>query len=600
MKKVKIIFGLLLTLFLLPMQTLKAAEDTTILSDDYYIQDYDVQIEVGEDNVFHITETLTYNFVQEHHGMTREIPLTHHRVRNDGSTSTVYAKVRNVECSDPIAEKGRDSGSYTIKVGEEDVYVSGLKTYTLSYDYDLGKDPLKGADELYFNIVGTEWKCPINHISWTIQMPKDFDADSLGYSVGQKGEIGYDDTAITSQVSGNTITGAYQYSLDAGEGLTIRCQLPEGYFSYEPNYIPYIIIYALAILASIIFLKTGKDDKAISVVSFEAPEGYTPADVAYVMRDGMVSNEDFTAMMIHLADQGYLKISELEPGRLSAKYEFTKLKDYDGDDPVAKTYLNGLFAKKNVVTTKDLKDQFYKTIDKCMSQESDKMKEKNLFYNTILPRIFYVICILVSLFMFGMITDSFEAFIFFFAAWGSGYFAIRPFALGKEHKVAPVLITLIVAVIFSLIANVFAPGNLLPFIVCGPAITMLVSYFALGAKKTPEGNRIYGQILGFQNFIEKAELDRLKMFVEEDPAYYYHILPYAYVLGLSDAWIDNFERLHMPPAAPVWYYGTHPFDCRAFNDSFANSMSTASSSPSSSGGGGSAGGGSGGGGGGAW
>ncbi len=199
-----------------------------------------------------------------------------------------------------------------------------------------------------------------------------------------------------------------------------------------------------------------------------------------------------------------------------------------------------------------------------------------------------------------MITDSLEACIFFFAAWGSGYFAIRPFALEKEHKVAPVLITLIVAAIFSVIANVFAPGNLLPFIARGPVITILVSYLALGAKKTPEGNRIYGQILGFRNFIEKAELDRLKMFVAEDPAYYYHILPYAYVLGLSDAWIANFERLHMPPETPVWYYGAHPFDCHAFNDSFANSMSTASSSPSSSGGGGSVGGGSGGGGGGAW
>ena len=174
-------FFLLLAVSFLPMQTVWAEDGATetLLDDDYYIDTYHVDIEVEEDNTFHITETLTYNFVQDHHGMTRVIPLWHTRNREDGSDSKIYAKVSNVKCSDPIASTERDSKNYTIQVGSADTYVHGEKTYTLSYDYAMGKDPLRNADELYFNIVGTEWECPIANISWEIHMPKTFDATSL-------------------------------------------------------------------------------------------------------------------------------------------------------------------------------------------------------------------------------------------------------------------------------------------------------------------------------------------------------------------------------------------------------------------------------------
>lgn len=560
MRKKRPLFIGIMTLFLLlavsflPMQTVWAEEGATetILDDDYYIDTYHVDIEVGEDNTFHITETLTYNFVQAHHGMTRVIPLWHTRYREDGSDNKIHAKVSNVKCSDPIASTERDSKNYTIQVGSADAYVQGEKTYTLSYDYAMGKDPLRNADELYFNIVGTEWECPIANVSWKIHMPKAFDAASLGYSVGNYAASGYDTDMLQSTVANQTITGSYAGNLDAYEGITVRCTLPEGYFIYKINYMPYVLIALVVLLCGILFWFTGKEDKVIPVISFEPPEGYNPLDVAFVEKEA-VSHTDMAALLIYLANKGYLRI---EQNKGKDSFSMTKIKDYDGDNNIEALYMKGLFMRGNTASTKSLaKESFYEDVDKCITKENKKMKEKKFFFPTAMPKFLYFIGICV------------------------------------------------VAVVFF---NAFAPKTWFTYVACGIAVIILALFMFLGSKRTKAGNQVYGQILGFKEFIKKAELDRLKMLVEENPSYYYDIMPYAYVLGLSDQWIENFETMHMPE--PDWYSGRDPFGDAVFY-SMVRSANACATAPETSGGGSSgggfsgggfSGGGSGGGGGGAW
>ena len=109
--------------------------------------------------------------------------------------------------------------------------------------------------------------------------------------------------------------------------------------------------------------------------------------------------------------------------------------------------------------------------------------------------------------------------------------------------------------------------------------------------------------MGFKKFIETAEKHRLQALVEKDPEYFYNILPYAYIFGISDKWIKKFEGIM--EFKPDWYSGTN-FNEHTFHK-FSNSMSAASlpsvangGISSSSSGGGSSGGGGGGGGGGSW
>ena len=126
------------------------------------------------------------------------------------------------------------------------------------------------------------------------------------------------------------------------------------------------------------------------------------------------------------------------------------------------------------------------------------------------------------------------------------------------------------------------------------------------SKRTEYGTEILGKILGFRNFLETAEKERLEMLVTENPQYFYDILPYTYVLDISKKWMQKFESIAVEP--PDWYGSYHTgtaFNIVVFQNFMNSTMSSATSamtsSPnSSSGGGGFSGGGVGGGGGGSW
>ena len=119
-------------------------------------------------------------------------------------------------------------------------------------------------------------------------------------------------------------------------------------------------------------------------------------------------------------------------------------------------------------------------------------------------------------------------------------------------------------------------------------------------KRTDRGQRLTGRVLGLRNFILYAEKDRLAILVEDDPTYFYSILPYAYALGLSDIWAEHFRGLTLEP--PTWYYGPDGWTTwymlsrldRNMN-SFQRAMTSAPASSSSGPHGGSFGGGGGGG-----
>jgi uncharacterized membrane protein len=140
-------------------------------------------------------------------------------------------------------------------------------------------------------------------------------------------------------------------------------------------------------------------------------------------------------------------------------------------------------------------------------------------------------------------------------------------------------------------------------------IALIASYVTMFfnaylSKRTPYGTEMLGKIRGFKTFLETAEKERLETLVAENPQYFYDILPYTYVLSVSDVWMKKFESITVEP--PNWCRnsGFDAFDMMMFSRFMDTTMTEVTSSmvstPSSSSGGGFSGGGSGGGGGGSW
>ncbi len=616
---------------------------------DYVIDKYNIDIIVNENNTFDITETITAYFNVPKHGIYRTLPLKNNITRLDGTKSKNRAQISNLSVDNEYTTS-RENGQYKIKIGSLSQTYTKEQTYVIKYTYNIGKDPLKDKDELYYNIIGDSWDTVIGNVSFSITMPKEFDKKLLGFSTGPLGSTTNSNVEYT--IKGNKITGNYNGILKAQEALTIRAELPEGYFAgagFDINLMDYIMfLIPLLFLGISVFLwyKFGRDEMVVETVEFYPPREFNSLEIGFLYK-GKATNEDVTSLLIYLANKGYLKITETEEKSLFSKtkdFKITKLKEYDGDNINEQIFLNGLFTKQesftlfnkdkeestydiNEVTSMDLYDNFYITMRKILSNINNKENKNKIFEKSASRKTIFVILMIIASFCLITIPPIFtygEPFNLIFALLfpGIGFSLMCSVILTETISVNERADLSIVAKIIPLVCLGIFGGIPWAFLVL-PALlqdfTYLIGYIiGLGCifgmniclkylpKRTPYGNEMLGKLKGFRNFLETAEKDRLEAMVEQDPTYFYDILPYTYVLGVSDKWIEKFEAISLK--APSWYDSSTGFSITTFgafmNNTMVSAESVMSSSPSSdsssSSGGGSSGGGSGGGGGGSW
>ena len=411
---------------------------------EYTIQSYNINMIVNEDNTFDITENITAYFNVVKHGIYRKIPLKNSITRTDGTKSNNRVKITDISVSENYTTSN-ENGYKVIKIGNANQTLTGKHTYTIKYKYNIGKDPLKNADELYFNLIGDQWDTSISNVSFTITMPKSFDKSLLGFSSGNVGST--NSSNVTYSVDGNTITGNTINILSAGQALTVRLTLPEDYFVGASSNIDMFSIFVIilcvifVLIADILWAKYGKDEQVVETVEFYPPEGYNSAEVGFLY-NGSADTKGIISLLIYLANQGYLKIEEIEEKGLFSKskgFRITKIKDYTGDNECERIFFDGLFKSsrartinmsrakeimqeakeqgekisfqdalemsadnydnKNSVTALDLYDNFYTTLNRIKSKMNSKENKNKIFESSASGKGKYLILMIIAIFI---------------------------------------------------------------------------------------------------------------------------------------------------------------------------------------------------------
>lgn len=509
MKKVKYVFLFVLCL------VLSLGSSVTVLAEDYstypyYIKNYDVNITVNEDNSCHITENIDCFFNEYRHGIYRYIPVRFTVYRADESSDNVKVKIKHAKCSDKTSNSIQND-NFVMQIGDEDETVIGEKSYTISYDYYVGPDNLTDADEFYFNIIGDGWDTVIDKCNFTITMPKEFDSSKLGFSTGNYGNVGTD--IVDYKVDGNVITGHTTAPLREHEALTVRTELNEGYFTFDYAHEKMLDAFmiglpaiALAVVL-IIWLKFGKDKKVIETVEFYPPEGMNSLEVSY-WYNGKVEKKEIVAILIELANEGFIEINE------DKETYIHRLRNYDGDDEDKRQLFDSLFKNGKLKGTyvKELQYRMAGTAENIANRYAVRVNQAKAFDSK--SQLLRVLCWVLSV----------------------GSFALSCF-----------ISTL------TFIPKTTATALRIGFVLA--LISFLLSFFV--RKRSDEGYENLCKVKSFKTFLETAEKERLEALVEENPSYFYDILPYAYVLGVSSKWIRKFEKIAMDP--PHWYYGSNPY-----------------------------------------
>lgn len=416
--KQKILIGMFLIImcltFLIPNKSL-AVESS---SGGYVIQNYDINMVVNENNTFDITESITAYFNVGKHGIYRKIPLNNSIERNNGTTSNNIAKITDISVSEKYTTS-IENGYKVIKIGDANSKITGKHNYVIKYKYNIGKDPLKGVDELYYNLIGDQWHTKIENVSFTITMPKAFDESLLGFSSGRIGSA--DSSNITYNVDGNIIIGNIINPIKSGGALTVRVTLPEEYFVGESENIDLFSIFIVILFAVFIFIafklwiKYGKDDQIVETIEFYPPEEYNSAEIGFLYK-GSADTKGIISLLIYLANKGYLKIEEIEKenkGKFSKNKDFkiTKLKEYDGKNQCEKIFFYGLFkgpttriidgnqVEERSIIVSDLYNRFYRTLNRIKSIMNLKEYRDKIFESSFSGKGKYLILMIIAIFL---------------------------------------------------------------------------------------------------------------------------------------------------------------------------------------------------------
>ncbi len=544
-----------------------------LFAENFTIEQYDIDINVGENRVYTINERLLLNFTTPSHGFYRSIPYKY-----NGDVA-VKARVNDIEVSSQW-EKENEGDYISLKIGDEDTLVSGLQEYYISYTYDLGEDLYPDYDEFYYNIIGDGWSTSIRNVKFNVTFPKQIDSNRIWMTSGSYGSIGFNGN-IT--FDGTTTVSGYVASLNPNDALTLRVEMDDGYFVGAreikdfsiPAGVVAILIAILIILYFILtYFKYGVDKPLAVVVNYSAPDGLTPLECGYIV-DEKADDKDIGAMIFYWADKGYLTIEEQDAKNDS--FIFHKKRELDekatdnekelfaalfksGDDVDIGDLESSQFAKAVIEDIKPSIGSYFKGERQLIEQKS-KNKAITTTFLAFLFSIVYSFCMSVYdmeyLFVVLFCTVFFVILSLCFAAVMRKYRYIN-----KSIRFAYLLVYLIFALvlasltlIFSLSGNSSTITTMVAFI-CFATIGILGSFGALVMEKRSDyGQHTLENVLGFREYIDKVEVDKLKLLIDQDPEYFYHVLSYAICFGLEDRWARKFKDIFVAPAS--WYYSPY-------------------------------------------
>ncbi len=552
----------------------------------FTIEKFHSDITIQPDASFTVTERVDVNFSQPRHGIYRDIPI---RYRDDlGHTIKTPTHVLSVTDESGKKRKAKTSKKgniVNIRIGDANRYVQGRQVYIITYRVENAVLFFSDHDELYWNVTGNDWKAPIEVASAHVKLAVPTLSKHL-WAAAYTGPFGSKGSAADYETHTNEVAFVTKNPLNIGEGLTIAFGWDKGLTAVPSAWKKFlwaidvtenwIFLFPLLALASMFFLwrRRGRDPRVRDsmTVMYEPPtfenRSLTPAEVGTLM-DEKFDPRDITSTIVGLGVKGYLRIEETKKEGLlfdSTDYYLKKLKDPDAQlGPFEKELMTSLFpAQFPGVYVSNLKNRFYTNLGTLKGiLYGELIRKKYFLTNPEKVRGTYA--------MGGLVMMVFGAFAFAF---------LVPASIGK-----------------GVMASILMGLPVLFFAKFMPA-------------KTKTGASAYMDILGFREFMIRAEKDRLERM--GDSHLFSKFLPYAMALDVTDNWAKAFQGIYQQP--PEWYVspvGIRTFDPYTFSHSIQSVTSTLSSamfsaprgsvgSGGGSGGGGSSGGGFGGGGGGSW
>jgi len=495
---------------------------TPLAAKSWRISNFQDDITVSTDGTAEVRETITLLFDGPWHGIHRTIPIEY--PGPDGTNYQLF--LQGVSVTDESGAKlkydsSTSGGNRDLKIYIPDA-VDATRTVEIAYHVRNATRFFDQYDEFYWNVTGNDWPVPIEHAMATVHFP-----DGASGTLRAQAFTGvYRSTERNAAAKAEGATAEFETNnpLPMRGGLTIDVYVPKGILSQPRSltklfwfigsnpavFLPPVTLVVMFVL----WWYAGRDpDPGMSVAPmYEPPPGVTPAEAGTLL-DDRIHPRDITSTIVDLAVRGFIKIEEVDDKGLvfhHKDYVFHLLK------PVAEWTDKSLAPHERVM----LENLFQG------GQETRLSALKNRFY-TALPVIRQDIMAALKL---------------------KGIYSLDPESANGYSIAAAVCILIPFAIIQYLGLADFL-SSVPVVVVCvtiGAAIWWL--FARVMTAKTIKGARTHIAVLGFQEFMNRVDAERLKVM---PPDTFEKFLPYAMALGVEHHWAQAFAGIVQNP--PSWY-----------------------------------------------
>jgi uncharacterized membrane protein YgcG len=593
-----------------------------------YIEDYDVSVEVNEDSIFDVSETISYRATGEYHRIWRDITLEDFdAVEACQSNSSLqcggffYITVTGVydedgnEVDDYTLNEVTDSYEDRLRVLWEYApsgryFNNDLFTWTIEYKVYGGIGYFDDYDLFYWDVFYPDRDYEIENATFEITFPEDIDFDPsdlevYSYIEGYNYEREYDDSDYTLSLEASNL-GAY-------EDFTVMLRFPKDiiqeYATLELDMSPdeqdldIDGIEIQGVKDQFPGIPPGEHDLTFSASGYHAKEFTVDLDPGEnkklivhlemtawkkALIVGIVAVNVLSCLggigLIAWIILSYIRKGKDVGGRKTIVPWF---KPPDGISPVLvgsvkdeKVHLKDITstiinaAVRGYIKIKEITKKNYKLIKLKDFYVSDPTVGKKINYEALDD---VEVRILSDIFGSKKEIETNELKNKFYLKISGinnevydkmvekGYFAKRPDKTRTKHLVIGIL--LIILGIGASIGLAF-----ITIFTCGPMIFIagvlkfILSFFM--PAKTSKGTLIYERCQGFRMFLHTAERYKMQKLTPET---FERFLPYAMVFGVEKQWAKNFESIYTKP--PSWYEGRTPWT--TFNTLYmVNSLSS--------------------------
>ncbi|MDE5562214.1 MAG: DUF2207 domain-containing protein [Clostridiales bacterium] len=578
-KKLTAVFGVLFATALLffigifIFASLYGEDVTTTQTIDtaFTINEMRVDVDWNNDRSCKIKQELDVKFAATRHGIYVDIPVNSgERVRNLNVT------VRDKSGSVPY-EISHEAGNriVRVKVGDPNRYMySGSMLYcALTYDYLTPEHP-EDKNALDINAIGTGWSCYIDNAIVTVNFPTAVQDSAVTVWVsGKEIPVSLDNNGKTVKFSTDRLSPFH--------GVRVKATMLNGVLKgggFE-GIVTVVVGVVLVVVTILLMVFVGKDKPLTPVVSFYPPQTdgkdgrkrrMLPVQLGKII-DGTCSSSDVTSLIFYWASEGYISIEEKDD-----ETYLIKLKEIDPVTEYERVLFAELFkkAKRNKktgvvrVSISSLSGGFADKINAVKVGVNSEYRGG--FYRSGFTVLSVGIMLLTALFaVLGSVLCTLRIASGFFNLLGVmtlapvvvagilGTILVRNyFKLGDKIRMVFLALYLMAVILVSVAVMLAVPTDAMLwtekfiFSVCIGAASAIAPFLTRRNDKYTEQ---LNEVIGFRNFLRDVEKSELEMMLKDDPQYYYNILPYANVLGVSKIWQDKFQGLSIEP--PTYYRG---------------------------------------------